>query len=283
MLLCKYFHCELCIFSSPVRRREEKSLAEPWSRAGCLWPATAAAPRARLGAGSGPACPLAPPGCQGPAAGTSQGPSSPFPPGPLLSLLLLGFLMCPSPNEAIFPYLQLAGGLQGTPRVPGGCWGAPQLLGGSHRSWGTSSSSKATASALELPHRLPRQGGSDAGARLWQVQRSREAPSHVFRCWPGDAGKRPGCAAGLSLRMEGYGDAAARARLGALWGSDPTPTPTSAPRRLCRSSAAPEMCPSSPCGFLSPSTKVPPASASPGVRQERLGAAHRAALLIPPS
>lgn len=37
MLLCKYFLCKLCIFSSLVRRRAEKSLAELEPRAGEWW------------------------------------------------------------------------------------------------------------------------------------------------------------------------------------------------------------------------------------------------------
>jgi len=165
--------------------------------------------------------------------------------------------------------------------MSGGCWGPPRSLGRSRCSWGTASSSPVTASALAMPHWLPWHDRSKA--RLWQVWHSREAPSQGFWHRPGDAGKgleQHGGAAGFGLGTEGNRDAVATTGLG----SPPrVGSPPSAPRQLRGSSAVPKTGPSrppSPCGFPNPSTKVPLATASPGTHQERLGAAHCAALLI---
>lgn len=132
-----------------------------------------------------------------------------------------------------------------------------------------------------------------SGARLWQVQRSQETPSQGFRHQPGGVGKGPRrCGkrpeqhegtAGLSLGTRGAG---------MLWpGQGLVPCGARSPTHVCTQAAPQELGsawnvpsqPPSPRGFPHPSAKVPLAAASPGARQERLRAAHRAALLIPPS
>lgn len=157
----------------------------------------------------------------------------------------------------------------GTPHDP---------LAGSYRSWGTFSSTKVTTAVLEMPHGLPWHGRSKGGTRLWQVGvAGKPQGSGRAAADGGDARKGPeqhAGTAGLSLSTEGDGDAVARAGLGTPWGLDTPPTPMSALRRL---PGTQNVVPG-PCGFANPSTKVPMATASPGAR-----AAHRAALLIPPS
>lgn len=117
--------------------------------------------------------------------------------------------------------------------MPGGCRGPPRLLGRSRRSWGTSSSSKATTSVLEMPHRLPRRGRSRVGGSALAGAVQPGSPVPRFSAPAGEgSGLQPTAATrgrgwssargqrGSASAQRGTGMLAARAGLCAPWDSD---------------------------------------------------------------
>lgn len=180
--------------------------------------------------------------------------------------------------------------------MPAGRWGPSRPLSRSHCSWGTSSSSRVTVSASEMPHGLPWHGRSQGGLGFGRC--SLGAGSQGFHGGSpelGGVGKRPGCGQQQLHREgagvpQGFGGNRARPRHGGVWGCcgqsraqrpvglGPPPDThvctQAAPWLLGSAQNAPFQ-PPSPCGFPNPSTKSPPG------RCQRLRAAHRAALLIP--